>query len=227
MKILVLCHGNRHRFASCNTCSVPITGKSVKSMTMVDLKENVSPDLVLDWKTPIDRKMYGKYDAVTMMCCDGSVFIDYKTLGFHDVSFDNVIKALKRGGYFVMEPLPIATLKAVAKHVLDMISKHPEILEEENVIEPSYNIKRNLQILKEVVKNPFEVEDHPTTESFLNKYMAFSITTTYPRLEWIKDPRTYVEKIYEELSEPALIKGALDEFKNKHFLVFQKKSVLT
>ena len=145
MKILILCHGNRHRFSSCNTCSVPITGKSVKSMTMVDLKESVSPDLVLDWKKPIDKKMYGKYDAITMMCCDGSVFIDFKGFGFHDESFNNVIKALKKGGYFVMEPLAIVTIKAVAKHILDMISTHPDILEGENPIDPSYKIKQQNQ----------------------------------------------------------------------------------
>ena len=75
-----------------------------------------------------------------------------------------------------------------------------------------------------ISQDPFEVQNQPVVEKFLNDYIAFLIISKYPKFHWIKDPKKYITEVYEDMAETRLIADAIREFKNQHYILLQKKS---
>jgi hypothetical protein len=191
-------------FHTCPTNAIPITTKSIRDMTLLDQKSDVEPDIVQDWKLPIDKKLHGKFDVISTMCCDGTVFITNS--GFEDQSFDNVIKALKKNGFFIMDSLAIVNIKQIATHLAN---------------EPA-NAKINKQNLLTIAKHPLDISDYPKEKTYMNNFIAYSIEQTYPKLKLIKDPIEFLTNIYDNYSETRLIKDAIKQFKESNLNLFQK-----
>jgi hypothetical protein len=214
MKILVICHGTKHTFDGCYNNILPITAKSIRNMTFLDIKEEVEPDIVANWKENIPIKLYNKFDLLSSICGDGDLFIT--NTGFNEKSFDNLIKVLKHKGYFIMDGLSISNIKNISIFWVKLLEKEKKI----NSLTYYPGFKPNLTRLSDLEKNPFT--DDPETIKFLNRYIAFSIEESYPKLKWIKDPKAFINLLYETYSDKRYVKNILDKFNDENLSLFQK-----
>lgn len=184
----MLCHGTTHSLHP-ESCVLPLTPKAIRSMTFLDKDPSCKPDILYDWKKTVPERMHGKYDVITSICSDADLFIDHDNMGFVEQSFKNVIACLKPGGYFVMEPLSIASIKSVASFWKDAAV--------------SIEVDFDVAAMQDVAGSPYNIEFYPKIEVFLNEFMSSSVEKTYDGLVWLKDTHEF----YEWLSAQLGVKG--------------------
>lgn len=107
MKILVLCHGGRWVLdQSCPTLGVPSTPDAVAAMTFLSSQAAAHPHVVADWTAPTRLRRH-TFDVVTTACCAYYTFMDQDSGALLPTAFDNVVRVLKPGGFFVFTTAPL------------------------------------------------------------------------------------------------------------------------
>jgi hypothetical protein len=210
MKLLLLCHGAKHDLTKCKSNIIPITVKSVRVFTLLDLKSNSEPDIIQDWKKILPNKLHEKFDVISTMCCDGDLFIDKKG-GFVDQSFQNIIVSLKRGGFFIMDGLAVSNIKQLSKYWSTLGNdKFPF----------DSNYKFDKTDFEKLYKNPYLENDDAV--NFLNNFIAYSVEQTYNKLTWIRDPSDFISKLCINVYDEIYIADVLKKFNSNHLRLFYK-----
>lgn len=109
MKVLLLCHGRRHRYPThkpcddlCGTSGLTRDTLNRVRLTTLDINKRAKPDIVQDITVPIQKRgIVKKYDVISNMYAPYFIFINPCTGGFIAETFTNLANMLKNGGYIV------------------------------------------------------------------------------------------------------------------------------
>lgn len=115
MKILLICHGERHDFG-CPPFSDLLSKKALDHSITLDIDSKSEPDIETDIRYSKALKGYSKkFDIMFAICCTYDAFIKKNGEGIETNAFENILKALKRGGIFVLI-IPEFGAKSILKY---------------------------------------------------------------------------------------------------------------
>lgn len=113
--ILLLCHTAADDIGNggCSTAGIPITLGMIRQgrVSTLDVVATARPDFAMDLTRPIPRRLAssleGRFDVVTTACCNFDIFVAPGGKGLVRQAWDNVLRMLKPGGFFLVAIAPL------------------------------------------------------------------------------------------------------------------------